>query len=116
MARETRTALRTTPTATHVKRKQKGFNRNRVASTTASGSAGEITLTVPNKADYMVIENTGTTDIVFVFGTDVFSHAWELKPNAGMLSRTPEFAVNDQTEVKVRSQGGTGDIQYMFWG
>jgi len=118
MATESRTALRTSPSAIATQPERRGMNRTRRTSTTGAGSGGEIVLTVPLNADCMVIENIGTQEIRFVFGSpaDPFAQRWTLLPNNGVLSRSPEFAVNKNTVVTVRSTVDIGDIQYMFWG
>jgi len=95
-----------------IEQRRKGMNRTRRRSTTASGAPGQIQITLPMNADCMIIENVGTVDINFVFGSDTFGNHWALKPG----ERSPEFAVNQNTVVEVRSIGAIGDIQYMLWG
>lgn len=112
MARETGPSLRTTRTSTSFQQKRKGMNRTRRRNITSAGPGGEIAITITPRADCMVIENIGSNEIRFVFNGDSFAQHWSLAVGA----RSPEFAVNKNTEVQVRCNGGAGAIQYMLWG
>ena len=93
----------------------KGMNRTRNGETTEAGEPGEKTINVPFKASAMVLENTGSNIMRIVFGSDAFSNAFEIPPNAGQLSRVT-FGVNGGKDIKVRSTVGATTYQYILSG
>ena len=95
--------------------KRKGMNRTRSGATTTSGAGGEQTINIPLKADCIVLENTGTNVMRFVFDPDPFANAFDLPPAGDPLSRV-EFAVNGGKDIKVRSTVGTTTFQWILSG
>jgi len=92
--------------------KRKGKNQTGRLSTKGPDAGGQVTLAIPPITDYIMIRNVGLNPCSFVFGSDVFTNAYDLPVGSAPIT----FGVNNGQNITLRSSGGAGSIQFIMWG
>jgi hypothetical protein len=80
-----------------------GIKRSTIPTTMA-------TVTVPDQVNEAILQNIGTTNIVFNFDGDTTDY-WTLLPTEKV-----QFRIRGGDELHIQSIGSTGQVQAMYWG